>query len=452
MSTIAAVSTPMAAGALGVIRISGEEAIPIAEQVFRCRGKSLSQRKGYTAALGRVCDEEGDIDEAVATVFRSPKSYTGEDVVEFSCHGGPYLLTRTLRALYAAGALPAGPGEFTRRAFLNGKLSLTQAEAVMDLISCEGREAARAALSLKDGALYRKIQEIIGLLSGLCAGLGAWVDYPDDEIPELSEEELAKTLGTAGGMLQKLIGEYDTGRIWREGVDTCIAGRPNVGKSTLMNLLYGGEKSIVTQIPGTTRDLVETRVRLGDVTLNLTDTAGLRETEDPVERIGVERARQKLETAALILAVVDSSEPLEEEDRRLLSSLAERPALIIVNKTDLPPAFALGELEGFGVPVVSLSAKTGEGTEKLYEQVREVLHLAKPDVSGGILANERQLACAREALTQVEEAKTALDAGMTLDAVDVLISAAVSSLLSLTGEKAEERIIDEIFSRFCVGK
>ena len=452
MSTIAAVSTPMAAGALGVIRISGEEALAVAERVFRCRGKKLSQRKGYTAVLGRVFDGQGEIDEAIALVFRGPKSYTGEDVVEFSCHGGPYLLSRTLRALYAAGAAPAGPGEFTKRAFLNGKLSLTQAEAVMDLISCEGREAARAALSLKDGALYRRIQEMTGLLSGVCAGLGAWVDYPDDELPELTEGEIARVLAQVQRELGKLVGEYDTGRIWREGVDTCIVGRPNVGKSTLMNLLYGGEKSIVTQIPGTTRDLVETRVRLGETLLSLTDTAGLRETDDPVERIGVERARKKLETAALVLAVVDSSAPLEGEDRALLQSLAGRPALVLVNKSDLEPAFAAGELEQFGVPVVFLSAKTGEGREVLEEKIGEVLQIAKPDVSGGILANERQLACAREALSQVEEARRALEDGVTLDAVDVLISGAVSSLLSLTGEKAEERIVDEIFSRFCVGK
>lgn len=452
MSTIAAVSTPMAAGALGVIRVSGEEALAVAEKVFRCKGRPLSQRKGYTAVLGRVFDSQGEIDEAIALVFRGPKSYTGEDVVELSCHGGPYLLTRTLRALYQAGALPAGPGEFTKRAFLNGKLSLTQAEAVMDLISCEGREAARAALSLKDGALYRKIREIIGDLAGICAGLGAWVDYPDDDLPELTEEEIARGLEKAGKELRRLIGDYDTGRIWREGVDTCIAGRPNVGKSTLMNLLYGGEKSIVTQIPGTTRDLVETRVRLGDVVLCLTDTAGLRETDDPVERIGVERARQKLETAALILAVIDSSAPLEREDRELLESLTGRPALVLVNKTDLNPAFGAEELEKFGLPVVFLSAKTGEGREGLEEKIGEVLRLTKPDVSGGMLANERQLACAREALSQVEEAARALEDGVTLDAVDVLISGAVSSLLALTGEKAEERIVDEIFSRFCVGK
>lgn len=291
-----------------------------------------------------------------------------------------------------------------------------------------------------------------GLLSGVCAGLGAWVDYPDDELPELTEGEIAQVLEQVQRELGKLVGEYDTGRIWREGVDTCIVGRPNVGKSTLMNLLYGGEKSIVTQIPGTTRDLVETRVRLGETLLSLTDTAGLRETDDPVERIGVERARKKLETAALVLAVVDSSAPLEGEDRALLQSLAGRPALVLVNKSDLEPAFAAGELEQFGVPVVFLSAKTGEGREALEEKIGEVLQIAKPDVSGGILANERQLACAREALSQVEEARRALEDGVTLDAVDVLISGAVSSLLSLTGEKAEERIVDEIFSRFCVGK
>lgn len=452
-TTVAAISTPLAPGALGVIRVSGPKALQVAQQVFRpLKGKPLSQMKGYTAALGRVFDRQGEIDEAVALVFRAPHSYTGEDVVELSCHGGPYLLTRTLHALFWVGATPAAAGEFTRRAFLNGKLSLTQAEAVMDLIASEGRQAAKAALQLKDGALYRRVQGILDPLTQLCATLSAWVDYPDDEIPELSPQEMSHTLEQVQRELESLTGSYEVGQLVKYGVDTCIVGKPNVGKSTLMNLLSGEETSIVTEIPGTTRDLVEARVAAGDVILNLTDTAGLRDTEDPVEKIGVERARKKLESASLILAVLDCSQPLSQEDRELLTSLEGKPALVLVNKTDLQPAFSPKELDFCGLTRIFLSAKTGEGRDQLVQAIGSLLHMEKLDGAGGILANGRQLQCAGEALELVRQAREALEQGMTLDAIDVTLAGAVSALLSLTGEKAEERIIDEIFSRFCVGK
>lgn len=317
--TIAAISTPPAPAGLGVIRLSGDEAVAVASRVFRPgrAGRDLAGLKGYTAAYGHVFDEEGDIDDCVALVFRAPHSYTGEDVVELSCHGGLYLLRRVLRAVLAAGARPAGAGEFTRRAFLNGKLDLTRAEAVMELIAADGRLAARTALAAREGNLYRRMDAVKNELVGLSAHFSAYVDYPDEDIPALDEAALDGVLARAEESLSSLLATYDAGRVLREGVDTVIVGSPNVGKSTLMNWLAGCERSIVTPVAGTTRDVVEETVRLGDVVLRLSDTAGIRETNDAVESIGVQRARQRMEQAALVLAVFDGSRPLSEDDRAL---------------------------------------------------------------------------------------------------------------------------------------
>ncbi|HPU58556.1 MAG TPA: tRNA uridine-5-carboxymethylaminomethyl(34) synthesis GTPase MnmE, partial [Candidatus Avimonas sp.] len=309
---IAAISTAMAPAGLGVIRLSGDNAIEVASRIFRPASKSrrLTDLPGYSALYGWTFDAEGDIDECVALVFRAPHSYTGENVVELSCHGGLYLLQRTLRAAFAAGAVPAEPGEFTKRAFVNGKVDLTGAEAVMDLISANGRLAAKTALAAREGAIYKKIRSVLDGLTYAAANLSAFVDYPDDDIPELEPEALDEMLKNAEAELKKLIDRFDAGKVVREGIDTVIVGRPNVGKSTLMNLLAGHERSIVTPIAGTTRDIVEETIRLGDVILRLADTAGLRSTDDQVEMIGVQRAKERLERAALVIAVFDGSEPL----------------------------------------------------------------------------------------------------------------------------------------------
>ena len=293
LSTIAAISTPLGTGGVGVIRISGPDAIRTAEAVFSpAGGQPLSASHGYTAHYGRLRDREGEFDEAVATVFRAPRSYTGEDVVELSCHGGLYLVQRTLRAVLDHGASLAGPGEFTKRAYLNGKLSLAQAESVMDLIGAAGRQSAQAALAGRDGALSHKIDGIAAELVDQAAHLAAWNDYPDEDMESVTPEPLAAALRSSLRECQALLDGYDTGRILREGVDTAIIGRPNVGKSTLMNLLAGTQKSIVTAIPGTTRDVVEETVLAGEIVLRLADTAGIRDTDDPVEQAGVQLARQ----------------------------------------------------------------------------------------------------------------------------------------------------------------
>lgn len=453
-TVIAAIATAAAPAGLGVIRLSGDNAMAVASQVFRPASahKSPETVAGYTALFGHVFDSEGDIDECVALVFRAPHSYTGENVVELSCHGGLYLLQRTLRAVYAAGAVPAQAGEFTRRAFVNGKIDLTRAEAVMDLIAANGRLAAKTALAAREGALYRRMEGVCAALLGAAASLSAFVDYPDDDIPELEPQALTGILADARAALSDLLARYDAGRIVREGVDTVIAGRPNVGKSTLMNLLAGCERSIVTPIAGTTRDIVEETIRLGDVVLRLSDTAGQRTTEDEVESIGVRLARQRMKTAALVLAVFDGSQPLTEDDRELAHAAAEQTTIAIMNKSDLGLKINEEYIRSTFQHVVILSAQQGEGLRELERVVREVTGVAALSDTEPLLATERQRACALRCLDCVEEALDALQAGYTLDAVNVSIDGAIEALLELTGERATEAVVQEVFARFCVGK
>ena len=453
LSTIAAISTPLGTGGVGVIRISGPDAIRIAEAVFSpAGGQPLSASHGYTAHYGRLHDREGEFDEAVATVFRAPRSYTGEDVVELSCHGGLYLVQRTLRAVLDHGASLAGPGEFTKRAYLNGKLSLAQAESVMDLIGAAGRQSAQAALAGRDGALSHKIDGIAAELVDQAAHLAAWNDYPDEDMESVTPEPLAAALRSSLRECQALLDGYDTGRILREGVDTAIIGRPNVGKSTLMNLLAGTQKSIVTAIPGTTRDVVEETVLAGEIVLRLADTAGIRDTDDPVEQAGVQLARRRLESAQLVLVVLDRSEPLSEGDQALLASLAGRPAIAVLNKSDLPPQLEERALAGLVSQTVEISARTGEGAENLIQAIAELLHLSDVDPSAPLLANERQRICLQKAATALEEAVQALEEGVTLDAVSVCLDEAIGPLLELTGRRVSDAVVDAVFAQFCVGK
>lgn len=451
--TIAAISTPNGAGGMGVIRISGRDAFEVAQKVFRpVSGKKLNEMKGYTAAFGSIICNGEMIDEGVALVFRAPHSYTGEDVVELSCHGGMYITRRVLRAVLDNGAAAAEGGEFTKRAFLNGKMGLTEAESVMELICAEGEQQARAALSTMEGRLRKRIDEVKEGLVSLAAHLAAWADYPEDEIPEIDEDGIAQGLDTAAASLSELLGTYDTGRVLREGLDTVIVGKPNVGKSTLMNLLSGCERSIVTSIPGTTRDIIEETVMLGDIPLRLSDTAGLRETDDPVESIGVKRARDRLMHAGLVLAVFDSSVPLTDEDIELLDLISDAPAVAVVNKSDLETRIDTNVIREKVGNVISISAKTGSGREELEEAVLRLTGAASFDSSKGVLANERQYSAAKTALGLVNEAQDALKMGITFDAVTVIIEDAINSLLELTGERATETVVDKVFSVFCVGK
>ena len=451
--TIAAVSTAKASAGISVIRISGDGAIDISDKIFKSKsGTKLSDMKGYTCALGDVYTDGERIDECIATVFREPHSYTGENVVELSCHGGVYVTAAVLRAVLDAGAQPAQAGEFTKRAFLNGKLDLIEAEAVMDIISSRSKASARAALEIKDGALSERIDGIKAALLDKAAHLNAWADYPEEDIPEISSEELISALTKAGKELDDIIKSYDNGRILKDGIDTVIAGKPNVGKSTLMNLLAGYDKSIVTSVAGTTRDIVEESVTLDDIVLNLSDTAGIRTTGDEIESIGVEKARTKLETAALILCVFDSSQELSKDDKEIINSALDAPSIAIINKTDLPSKLDEEKLKDKFKEIVRMSAKNSDGVRELIEAIKRVYAVSDLDSNLTLIYNERQRSLTINARDCVHEAIEALNIGMTFDAITVSIEEAIAYLCELTGERVTDEVVDRVFHTFCVGK
>lgn len=452
--TIAAISTAPAPGGIGMVRISGKSAFAVADRVFRgVSGRAVSQMKGYTAQLGGAFTPAGErLDDVVALVYRSPKSYTGEDVVELSCHGGLYVTKRLLQLVLDAGASPAGPGEFTRRAFLNGKVDLAQAEAVMGVIGASGEQALKAAQAGSSGVLSKRIQAIKAQLLVQASHLAAWADFPEEDVPAVEEQGLLSAIREGEESLARLLAGFERGRMYREGLSTVIAGRPNAGKSTLMNLLSGCERSIVTQYAGTTRDVVEETVLLAGVPLRLADTAGIRDTDDPVESIGVQAAKRRLESAQLVLAVFDSSQPLEKEDWELMDTLQGVPAVAIVNKTDLPTQMDVGEIQRRFEKTVFLSAATGEGLEELEQALSEILDTKEFHPEEGVLFTQRQRADAQMALDSLREGEQAMALGMTLDAVTVCVEDALNALSALTGEQVSEEIVDRVFEEFCVGK
>lgn len=451
--TIAAVATGNSVSGIGVIRISGDDAIEIAQKVFKAMdGTPLSSLNGYTAKYGNVYYNGESFDNAVALVFRNPKSYTGEDVVEISVHGGIFIVEKTLEAVFASGAVPAQAGEFTKRAFLNGKIDLAQAEGVAALISAQGQEAARASFNLLQGSLSNKITWVLDELINCSASMAAWVDYPDEEIPELQEDALQETLEKAKSALDELLKNYENGIVMTQGVDTAIVGRPNAGKSTLMNMLSGVEKSIVTHIEGTTRDIVENSVRLGNMVLHLSDTAGIRESDDVVEAIGIRKAIEKIDSASLILAVFDGSSPLNDDDRMLIESCKDKPCVAVVNKTDLESRLEIDEIKAHFDNIVFISAKNQDGADALEKTVKSLLGVENFDSSQPILANKRQKLCVSNAYEHICQALDGAQMGITYDAINVMIDSAVDELLSLTGKKATEEVVNNIFSRFCVGK
>ena len=449
--TIAAIATPLGEGSLGVIRISGEAALTVADSVFfPFSGERLSDLPGYRAAYGEIKEGDSLLDDAVALVFRAPKSYTGEDVVEISVHGGRILLREVLRLILKNGAFSAEPGEFTKRAFLNGKTDLTRAESVMGLISAKSEAQLRLSRAAHIGKVSGKIQAIEGDLVALDASIAAFSDYPDEDIEGLNYENFLKMLESAETALKEMLSTYDAGRILREGIDTAIVGKPNVGKSTLMNMLSGAERSIVTEVAGTTRDIIEETVTVGDIVLRLADTAGIHDTDDRVESIGVDRARRRIETAGLILAVFDCTKPLDKDDYSLLDSIRGKNVIVIINKTDLSCKLDKSAFEGF--KIVETSAKKGDGYETLSKAIAEAAGTADLDPDSAVLLNERQHDCAQRALEGVSEAINALKCGSTMDAVGVCVDDAIAALFELTGKRVTNEVTDEIFRRFCVGK
>lgn len=452
MSTIAAISTAKGIGGIGVIRISGDDAIKIASKVFVPFNNStkVMDMKGYTAKYGKVTKNGEVIDEAVLLIFRAPYSYTGEDVAEISCHGGLFVTREVLRAVLDEGAVLAGPGEFTKRAFLNGKVDLSQAESVMDIISARGKRANRIAQSQRDGVLSKKINAIKEKLLEISASLSVWADFPEEDIPEVDSEKLAGDLKEAKSEISKLIKNYD--KVLTDGVKTVIVGRPNVGKSTLMNLISGVEKSIVTDIAGTTRDMVEETVMVGDITLLLVDTAGIRETDDVVEKIGVGRAKKSINDSDLNILILDASQPLTAEDLEIMKLCDASKTIVVLNKIDLGMKINPGDLSSFSGRIVEMSALNYEGEEEFRAMLQKVVAVSEVEPSEALISNERQFTAMKRAFEMVDSAAEDLKSGITLDAVTVLIQNAVSELMSLTGENVNIETVNKIFSRFCVGK
>ena len=453
-STIAAIATAPGAGGVAVVRLSGPESYAVAAQVFHPANpaKKVEDAKGYTALFGTFVEGTDAFDEGVALFFRAPHSYTGEDVVELSCHGGSAVARRLVESCIAAGAAPAAPGEYTRRAFLNGKLGLTQAEAVMDLVSADGRQGAALANASLNGALARKIGAEKEALTALQAHLAAWVDFPEEDVPELDTVQLQGTLSGVQTELEELIRNYDAGAVLREGVDCAIVGRPNAGKSTLLNLLAGFDRAIVTPVAGTTRDVVEQAVQLGEVRLNLFDTAGLRQTDDAIEAEGIRRSWKKLDEAGLVLAVFDGSEPLTKEDLALARRCAGRPAIALVNKEDKPTRFDAGMIADDFVMVIPVCCREEGSRGVIAAAVARLLGTSRIDPHAASLSGQRQLAAATRARDAVDGALEAMHGGFGLDAVSVCVDDALDALCELTGENASENVINEVFERFCVGK
>lgn len=454
-NTIAAIATASGQASISTIRVSGPEAFNITDKIFKSiSNKKLINSSGYRAYYGHIIDKSGEqIDEAVVLVFRGPQSYTGEDVVEISCHGGIFVTKKTLSLLLANGAEIATKGEFTKRAFLNGKMSLSEAESVINIIKANNELSSRAAMTSKNGKLDKEILKISNLITDIIAKINARADYPDDDtIPTLSIKDLKSYINNSILALQRLLSSFDSGKILQEGVNTVIVGQPNVGKSTLMNLLTEEETSIVTDIPGTTRDVIVEKVSIDNIIFNISDTAGLRETLDDIEKIGIKRAKEKLLSADLILFIIDSSKDFDDKNYKFIKSINNTaPCVVVINKCDLS-RFGNNKFDNKFKNFVEISAKTGQGIKDLKNKMIQVTHCDNIDPSAATLFTERQRDAVSHALSCLEEAKGQTDSGYCLDAIAVVLEDALRYLLQLTGANVNSAVLDSIFSQFCVGK
>ena len=455
--TISAVITALGEGAVGIVRISGEQALAVGETLFKAAsGKKLAEYKPNTMVYGHVYDQDGSlVDEVLAVFMQGPRSYTAEDVVEIQCHGGLQSLKKILQLTYAAGARPAEAGEFTKRAFLNGRIDLTQAEAVMDIIRSRSEASLKLAARQQQGQLAKELRGLRSALVDVVVNLEAVIDYPEEDIEDVTYGRVQESIASCNDAIDSLLAHAHTGKILREGLRTAIVGKPNVGKSSLLNALLKAERAIVSQYAGTTRDVIEEQLLLDGVPLVLADTAGIRSTEDFVEKIGVEKSRQLLQDAELVICVVDGSEGLTAEDEAILAAASGKPCVIIVNKSDLGLAVDLEELkERFGQDkVMTLSAKTLTGVEAFSAWLKDYVYGSEGALSdGAYVQNARQERLLREARQSLEDASQAAAAMLPYDCIEIDVRTAIDLLGEITGDTVQDEIINEIFSRFCIGK
>ena len=453
--TIAAITTPLGESGIGAVRISGPGAYAVGDKIFKSKSEvPLKERRDRSIQYGTIVDENGTcIDEVLALIMKGPHSYTAEDVLEIQCHGGREALESILQLILRSGARMANPGEFTERAFVNGRIDLAQAEAVMDVIQAKSRAGLTSAVSQLEGRLSKVINKTRNELTELVTRLEVMIDYPEEDLEDIAVPDVSGALKGMQKKLQHMLEESQSGRMIRDGVMAAIAGTPNAGKSSLLNRLLQEERAIVTDVPGTTRDVLEEWITLRGIPVCLVDTAGIRETDDTVEKIGVSRARQYLDRADIILAVIDSSRPLTEEDKDILQSVAGKNVIVVLNKTDLPPVVTSKDLSPYGFLLCPISASTGKGLDELKDMLlQEVLKGGFTDGPSALLTNTRHIELVRQSAEALNRAQQSLQDGMPLDCAVVDIRQAWDALGSITGHTVHDDIVEEIFSRFCLGK
>lgn len=449
MNTIAAISTPAGNGGVGIIRISGNDSLKIIDRIFKPVKKG--EIRPFSFKLGHIYDEEGEIiDQVLVSYFKAPKSYTGEDVCEINCHGGNVAMKKILETVLKNGAVMAEGGEFTKRAFLNGKLDLTQAEAVIELINSKSEKESRASIKQLDGKLGQKIKNIENEIVGLLADIEANIDYPEyEDIEEVRREKIIEVLRNQIEKLSKLEKSFESGKILKNGVLTAIVGKPNVGKSSLLNALLKEDRAIVTEIPGTTRDTIEEYVTIKGISLRLMDTAGIRKTSDIVENIGVEKSKKALEEAELVLLLIDGNVGVTDEDKKIYNEIKNKPHILIINKTDLE----CKEINISDENTVRISTKTGDGLEQLENKIEELFNTKNLDTENEIIiTNIRHKDLISKTIKGLNSAIEAIETGIPIDMISINIKDAIKSLGEMLGESVSEDVLNKIFEKFCVGK
>lgn len=453
-NTVTAIATPPGQGGIAVIRVSGPDTYAVVKKVFfpKNKNKNIDLMPGYTALFGDFFLDGKAVDEGIALFFRRPHSYTGEDVIELFCHGGDAVAKEVLHACSLAGAEPAGPGEFSKRAVINGKMSITKAEAINELISATSMQGVAISKVVMNGALQEKINEIKEKLIGITGHIAAHTDYPEEDVEEIALDEIKIILKEIEIKLQELIDSYGKGLILRRGVRLAIIGRPNVGKSTIFNLLSGFDRTIVTPIAGTTRDVIREEIQLSRIPVILADTAGLHETTDIVEAEGIKRSREEFEQAEIVLMVFDGAEELDEKDWLPIRECQGKKKIAVINKQDLGVRLDRKDIEAFFDKTIVISAYEENSRSIIEDAIEEILQIHKMDVNQPMLINERQLYAVQSAHRAVQDTLQSIEYEKKYDIAQYCIEQAIGSLAELTGENVSDRVVDDIFSRFCVGK